>query len=147
MKRVGISNKLFRRILVPAMALVLAVDIGATCAVNYFAPSIDMVFGGAQSKMVNPEGSEGWLLDYYDRANEGTPAEAKAVSLKVAKQIGDEGIILLKNKNNALPLNADANVTVFGHSSVEPVYGGSGSGDTDLIQLPLVQHLKIPFRI
>lgn len=132
MKRVGISNKLFRRILVPAMALVLAVDIGATCAVNYFAPSIDMVFGGAQSKMVNPEGSEGWLLDYYDRANEGTPAEAKAVSLKVAKQIGDEGIILLKNKNNALPLNADANVTVFGHSSVEPVYGGSGSGDTDL---------------
>ncbi|MCM1368716.1 MAG: glycoside hydrolase family 3 C-terminal domain-containing protein, partial [Roseburia sp.] len=49
------------------------------------------------------------------------------------ERIVEEGIVLLENKNNALPLNEGANVTVFGRNSIDVVLGGSGSnqGDTD----------------
>ena len=36
-------------------------------------------------------------------------------------------MVLLKNENNALPLKANAKVSVFGKNSVNLVYGGSGS--------------------
>jgi beta-glucosidase len=46
---------------------------------------------------------------------------------EVAKQICEEGMILLKNDNAALPLAKGAKVTVFGRNSIDLVYGGSGS--------------------
>ena len=45
----------------------------------------------------------------------------------VTKKICEEGMILLKNDNDALPLAKNAKVTVFGRNSVDLVYGGSGS--------------------
>ena len=57
---------------------------------------------------------------------EETVTESKAVSM----QIAEEGIVLLKNQDNALPLSADTtNVNVFGWSSTKPLYGGTGSGE------------------
>lgn len=43
-------------------------------------------------------------------------------------QIAEEGIVLLKNEGQALPLAEGAKVNVFGWSSTNPVYGGTGSG-------------------
>ena len=45
----------------------------------------------------------------------------------VAQEICEEGMILLKNENNTLPLKNGAKVSVFGKNSVNLVYGGSGS--------------------
>ena len=50
---------------------------------------------------------------------------------KVTEQICEEGMILLKNDNNALPLKKNAKVSVFGTNSVNLVYGGSGSAAPD----------------
>ena len=52
---------------------------------------------------------------------------------QVVDQIMDEGMVLLKNENNALPLapdtpNQDVNVNVFGINTINMYYGGSGSG-------------------
>lgn len=45
------------------------------------------------------------------------------------KQFADEGFVLLKNENNALPLSSyEAKVTAFGYRSVNLQMGGSGSG-------------------
>lgn len=44
------------------------------------------------------------------------------------EEISEEGITLLKNENNALPLEEGAKVSVFGKNSVNLAYGGSGSG-------------------
>lgn len=45
------------------------------------------------------------------------------------EQIATEGFVLLKNKNDALPLKeTEKKVSVFGKNSVNLVYGGSGSG-------------------
>lgn len=49
---------------------------------------------------------------------------AAETNIKVCK----EGFVLLKNKDNALPVQKNLNVSVFGKNSVNLVYGGSGSG-------------------
>ena len=121
MKKVRMSNKLFRRIMIPMMALVFIVATIANFVVNYISATMDMMFGAAPSYVSNPDGTDGWMLDYYNNASIGTPQDAKAMSLEVAKQIGDEGIILLKNQDSTLPLKPSTKLTVFGHSSVEHV--------------------------
>lgn len=46
---------------------------------------------------------------------------------EVAHQIADEGVVLLENAEGVLPL-ASKKVNVFGWASIDPVYGGTGSG-------------------
>ena len=43
-------------------------------------------------------------------------------------EIAQDGIVLLKNDNNLLPLNNDTTLSLFSVSSVNLVSGGSGSG-------------------
>ncbi len=50
--------------------------------------------------------------------------EAKALCTEIA----EEGIVLLKNDDNELPLAEGTKVNVFGWSSTNPIYGGTGSG-------------------
>lgn len=49
----------------------------------------------------------------------------------IADQIASEGIVLLKNDDKALPLSAGTKLNLFDWSSVRPLYGGTGSGDSD----------------
>lgn len=51
-----------------------------------------------------------------------------ADSLLVAKEIEAEGIVLLKNEDNILPLSTEVGVNVFGCAAIDPYYGSSGSG-------------------
>lgn len=50
--------------------------------------------------------------------------EAKALCTEIA----EEGVVLLKNENGGLPLAEGTKVNVFGWSSTNPIYGGTGSG-------------------
>lgn len=59
-----------------------------------------------------------------DAASKG---DAYANGNAVTQEICEEGMVLLKNENHALPLKANAKVSVFGKNSVSLVYGGSGS--------------------
>ena len=54
-------------------------------------------------------------------------AQVAAYTRQIAVDIESEGVVLLKNKDNALPLG-DRCVNVFGAGSVVPFYGGAGSG-------------------
>ncbi len=49
--------------------------------------------------------------------------------MEVAERLTEEGCVLLKNKNNALPLKSGANVTILGHSSTNMLVCGTGSAD------------------
>lgn len=67
-------------------------------------------------------------MPYSAKAASGTvDPEAWEGSRVVAKQIEAEGIVLLENKDSALPLEADAKVNVFGTGSSDPFLGGGGS--------------------
>lgn len=52
-------------------------------------------------------------------------------SKKVIQEVGEEGMVLLKN-DGTLPLASDIKkVNVFGWASVSPIFGGTGSGASD----------------
>lgn len=49
---------------------------------------------------------------------------------RVCKEVAAEGFVLLKNKDNALPLDPKATVALFGTASRSVVTSGTGSGQT-----------------
>ena len=48
-------------------------------------------------------------------------------AIEVANQIAEEGAVLLEN-DGILPISDPSNINLFGWSSVNPTYGGTGSG-------------------
>lgn len=52
---------------------------------------------------------------------------ARDASLVLAREVMDEGMILLRNEDSALPLDT-TKVSVFGAGAAAPVYGGGGAG-------------------
>ena len=62
----------------------------------------------------------------------GDVSESSAqASREVVTQIAEEGIVLVKNDDNLLPLSDTGNINVFGWASTDPIYGGTGSGSGD----------------
>ncbi len=70
------------------------------------------------------------FANWYNEATKPLTAAqkaARAASLEVARKVQDEGMVLLRNKGNTLPLQTKA-VSVFGAGAARPVYGGGGAG-------------------
>lgn len=59
-------------------------------------------------------------------------AEAFANAQEVNLKLAEEGFVLLKNENAALPMNKGTRISVFSKNSVNLSYGGSGSGGFDM---------------
>ena len=78
---------------------------------------VNMICIGPMSSMISLATGNGSITDE-------TSEEAKALCTEIA----EEGIVLLKNEGNALPLESNSKLNVFGWSSTNPVYGGTGSG-------------------
>ena len=59
--------------------------------------------------------------------------ETAAAGKQLSSDIGDEGVVLLKNQDGVLPLT-EKKLNVFGWASTNPCYGGTGSGGVDSSQ-------------
>lgn len=83
------------------------------------------------SKVVNSvtqEVTAGGDADYYDPAPE---------MKSVCRQIGSEGIVMLKNTGSVLPLDLNKKVSVFGRVQNETFFVGYGSGGD----------VKVPYKV
>lgn len=54
--------------------------------------------------------------------------EAREASLQINQQIAEESVVLMKNEDDALPLDGVTSISVFGKAAEDPFYAGGGSG-------------------
>ncbi len=54
--------------------------------------------------------------------------ETSDAATELAQKIAEEGIVLVENEENTLPLSAGSKLNVFGWASTNPILGGAGSG-------------------
>lgn len=96
------------------------------------AGQINSALGTATSKVVSTlaEGeTEGYARYFESKYN--SIAELKAAGEAKVREVEGEGIVLLKNNNNVLPLKEGSDVALVGVTILDPVYGGTGSGAVD----------------
>lgn len=92
---------------------------------------MNMYFGKGDVVINNVKDSAGLNTNYYT-SDYTSGEEMLSASQELAKNIESEGIVLLKNNDNTLPLTKDeANVSLFGRTSVDPIYTGAGSAATE----------------
>lgn len=117
-------------------AVALALAVGVTGAGNFFSGVLDTYAGMGEAKVVQKPGSENWDTTYY-ATDYSSAEEIDKAAKATTKAIAGEGITLLKNNDNTLPLRTkatggtDQKISVFGRRSVDTVWGGTGSGSGD----------------
>ncbi len=78
---------------------------------------INMICTGPMSTMLSLVTGRGTITE-----------ETSKKAQDLAVQIGEEGIALLQNNDNELPLASGSKLNVFGWASTKPILGGAGSG-------------------
>ncbi|MBR7099989.1 MAG: glycoside hydrolase family 3 protein [Clostridia bacterium] len=119
-------------LLIVLMSIAAVLAIALSVAGTLLKTMANTYLGKGKPSIVTIEGSENWDTDYYSPSYANDKAAAVANGEAVTKKLCDEGFVLLKNRNNALPLNASSTtVSLIGRGAAEPLYGGSGSGNVD----------------
>ncbi len=103
-----------------AIFIILAV------VVSMFDNTVALFVGGTFWELENADKNAVYYEGDYKTEKERTKAGAELV-----KQVEAEGASLLMNENATLPLAKDAKVSLFSTSSVNIVYGGTGSANVD----------------
>jgi len=113
-------------------ALILVVLIAVNLVITQIplvSNTFNTIFGEERRVLVSGDPAS---AQYYTLSEGITnKAEALAYANGVNERICEEGFVLLKNQDNALPLASGSKVTVYGMNSVDLVYGGSGSAAKD----------------
>ena len=113
--------------LVSILSALLAIAFTAMFVISSaFDNTITLFFGGTFWELENEDPNAVYYESYFANEEERTAAGAELV-----KQVEAEGASLLTNVNNTLPLAQGSKVSLFSTSSVNIVYGGTGSGNVD----------------
>ena len=105
------------------LAIILIV---ANVLVSTFDNTVAAFVGGTFWKLQNEDANAQYFTSDFASAE-----EMAAYGMEICEQVEAEGAALLLNKNQTLPLQAGAKVSTFSGSSVNIVYGGTGSGNID----------------
>lgn len=130
-------KKARRRVALPAKILcvlfpVMFVGTGiALYFFNWFPMTFDLVTASSRTRVNCADESAQYYTSDFSSDDERVEY-GKVLSEKVEA----EGATLLKNDDAALPLAKGAKVTLFSHSSVDLVYGGTGSAGLDVSDVP-----------
>jgi beta-glucosidase len=120
------SNKSFSVLWGAILAVFLVVIIVANVMLEKYATIVTRSLGQTTSKIVTTGESTG-DSEYFKSAF-ASQDELVDYETQVSEQIEQEGSVLLKNENNALPMAEGTKVSLFSISSVNLLYGGGGSG-------------------
>ena len=74
---------------------------------------------------------------------DGKRVTASKEHIALSREAATEGMVLLKNINNALPLSKTEKVALFGKATIEYIKGGGGSGD---VHCPYIKNIFEGFK-
>ena len=74
---------------------------------------------------------------------DGRCVTASLKHIALSKEAATEGMVLLKNENNALPLKKGEKIALFGKATIEYIKGGGGSGD---VNCPYIRNIADSFK-
>ncbi len=122
--------KAFKKLSTILLSVGIALVIAATVVVNTltlgkFDNVLEQYFGKTDDSTRGD--TMGADVEYY-KSSFDSAKELYEYEEQVCAEIAQEGITLLKNDDNALPLAKGTKLSLFSHSSVDLVSGGSGSG-------------------
>ena len=100
---------------------------------NQYATTINVALNASTYKIIHGENTGD--TEYFKKGF-ASDEEREAYEAELCATVEAEGAALLKNENNALPLASGAKVSLFGHGSVDLMYGGTGSGSVDTSKAP-----------
>ena len=115
--------------------LVVALSVGNFFAFKY-APIITTYLGQKSYEVRSGNSEED--TEYY-KSDFSSEEERLLADAAAARVTASEGFVLLKNDNQALPMENGGNVTLFGVSSASILYGGGGSGAVDTSTAPTLK--------
>lgn len=98
--------------------------------VNLFDQTFYVLTGSSYYELKQGETSTSVDSEYY-KSTFASDEERRDYGALICQQLEEEGAVLLKNDNNALPLAEGSQISCFGQTSVDIVYGGTGSGAVD----------------
>lgn len=127
--KIGIKNVIFAVIwYIVIIVLAVALSIGNVLAFTY-SSIISQTLGHAESQLVQLPSDEVIDSEYYKSEFDSDEALHEA-GLALCEEVESEGMTLLMN-DGGLPLGENKRVSLFGMTSTNPVYGGTGSGSID----------------
>ena len=113
--------------------LTIAAIVGNIIA-NQYATTINVALNASTYQIIH-DSSNTEDTEYFKKGF-ASDEEREAYEAELCAQVEAEGAALLKNQNAALPLAQGAKVSLFGHGSVDLMYGGTGSGSVDTSKAP-----------
>lgn len=110
-------------VIAAAMAVVLVLGIVAQVSMNAYSGAMDSFFGAGKVSVTQSEQAGSMDGEAYYEFTTHTTEESKALSASVNNEIVSEGVVLLKNEGNALPISKSAKITLLGVNSLHYVTG------------------------
>lgn len=129
------KNRCTKWYITSAISLFLVVLMIAAYVVTLSYEQVINIALGTETSRVEADPNDTSDTEYF-KSDYASDEEVKAAGKAIAEVLTEEGVVLLKNEDKALPIASTAKVTLFGHSSVNTIVCGTGSADIDASEAP-----------
>ena len=122
-------------------AILLVVTIVLSLVANTYAVWLDTWLGRGEQIVTKVEGMDGNYIEFNAKTN----AEARQNAAALTQQTAEEGMVLLRNDNKALPVAADAKITILGYYAWHNNMSGGEDPATTANAISLAKGLEAAF--
>ncbi len=127
------GNKKWIATSILSVILIIGMVVASVVTANY--EQVINIALGTETTKVESDPNDTSDTEYF-KSDYSSMEEVKEAGKNVAERLVEEGAVLLKNDNAALPIASNAKVSLFGHSSVNVIVCGTGSADIDASEAP-----------
>lgn len=126
------NKKLLCKISTVATSMLLGLSVTVTAIMVENKTAVNNFFNTTEYEVFTPE--DDTTDKEYFTSKYSSVKDLRTAGKAAAQRVEEEGAVLLKNDNNALPLKTSASdkkkISLFSISSVDPAYGGRGSAQS-----------------